>query len=450
MDKIKAKPIEKIKNILIVLLTLSMLVLAVIYIGGSQLMSNRAAINTADMPSGAVKAGSADTSADPIHEKKLLAVSYVGIRYSEKVGGAYGSESASDALVAFAKEQIHAMLSSDSRLTPSTREDFIEATTGDFIYISLASPLPYQAIYALCGEYVGAASSSHAANADKMLITFDVYGNSKLRLSDGTKFYTATKSANLSLTEIATLAGDSRLMPFSITENGIAISSASPKMQRLSIKENTPLDTKQQGELLFTLGYNPESIPMAAIEEASISAVSPLGSLTVTADGINYTAALDSGIPMSDFMPAAKNAVDIGMYDVLIASVSLAESLRSIAPDTLGGALSLCLSGIYHDSGVYTVELGLADGGIVISGEAYPYFAKITAKSGRFESIDIRFLTVHKNNYTGSAFPSKWNFDYAASNADIKSFKLCYAPNTIPADDVSAEWHYTVIGGGEE
>lgn len=447
MEKIRQKPIEKLKNILIVLLTLSMLVLASVYIGGSQFTNGRAAISAGDMPSEAAKAGTAKDNITPIYEKDLLAVSYAGIRYGKKGGGAYGNEAAAAALADFAIEHIHTMLASDSRLLSLTKDEIASLTGENYIYLSLACALPYQVIYALSGEYEGPAQSSDAVSADRVLITFDIDGMAKLYISDGEKFYTATKQSSVPLSEIATLAGDSRLADFTLTDNCTAISNASPNAPRISILSDVTLDSVQQSDILSCLGYNPETVPSTLSLDTAVSTVSPLGTLEINGNAISYTAASDNGISLRSFLPAAKSAADLGLYDILFASVNLAESIREIAPQKLGGTLSVHLDGIYQSGGVYTVVLGLSESGIGICGKDFPYFAKFTVREGRFESIDIRFSEIQKSGYMSILFPAGWNYDHAVKDAVVKSFKLIYNTDTLPAENLIPEWHYTV---GEE
>ena len=76
MEKIKTKPIEKFKTAIIAILTVSMLLLAGIYIGGSQFLSNNAAINLQNMPDGTVKLGNKSPVELSVYEKNLLAVSF--------------------------------------------------------------------------------------------------------------------------------------------------------------------------------------------------------------------------------------------------------------------------------------------------------------------------------------------------------------------------------------
>ena len=121
MEIIKAKPIEVFKNIIIALLTASMLVLAGLYIGGSQFATDNAAINTVDMPDGAVALGNDAPKTVAIYEKDLLSISFAAIDYHGG-GGAYGTMAAARDLFAFAKEPIHELLSSGAKISKSSED----------------------------------------------------------------------------------------------------------------------------------------------------------------------------------------------------------------------------------------------------------------------------------------------------------------------------------------
>ena len=124
MEKIKQKPFESIKTAIIILLTASMLILAGIYIGGSQFADSTAALLAKPLPSGTVPAGAEAETEISVYEKALLPISFAGIRYMGNGGGTYGSEAAATDLFAFAAEPIHTCLSSPSMISKIDSSDF--------------------------------------------------------------------------------------------------------------------------------------------------------------------------------------------------------------------------------------------------------------------------------------------------------------------------------------
>lgn len=446
MEKVKHRALERIKTILITLLTVSMLVLAVIYIGGARFSAGSTAIKTAPLPEGAVALGEDAPTTLPIYQKGLLPVSFAGIRYGGEGGGAYGTEQAATALLEFAAEPIHLCLSQGSALTSVSAADYAAAAEGNFICLNFLSALPYQMLYALTGEGTTAAGSDTAISADRVLLSFTASGKTTVYLSDGTSFYAADSGITVKPSELAAMANDSRLADFSVTENGIALSTAAPYAPKISL-DAASLDATQYAEVLTLLGYKPE----AGISAASVSdddftgtAVAPHGTVRASSHGLTYTAARDSGIAISDFLDIAKSELDIDMYDILQASISLAEQLRAIAPATLGGEGKLFLRGFYREEdNTFTVLLGLYTDGIEIRGDTYPYFAKIEVQNGMFVSLHFRFAVLTKNSYSGALFPSLWQYNYAAKNASVRTLRLCYRTEELPAENLDPSWYFT-------
>ena len=206
MEKIKAKPIEIFKNIIIAILTVTMLLLAGLYIGGSQFMSNRGAINTVDMPNSSVTVGTDAPERSSLYKKDLLAVSYAAISCSGG-GGAYGNEPAARDLFDFAAEPIHSLLGSSATIEKTTKSAFENAlSNGRYIFFSLAAPLPYQVIYALSGEYLAPAGNDEAISSDTLLLSFSTDGKTALYLKNGEKYYLASADYRISLAEAAAMA----------------------------------------------------------------------------------------------------------------------------------------------------------------------------------------------------------------------------------------------------
>lgn len=445
MEKVKHRVLERIKTILITLLTLSMLVLAVIYIGGARFSADSTAINTASLPEGAVVLGEDAPTTLPIYQKELLPVSFAGIRYGSAGGGAYGTEQAAAALLEFAAEPIHLCLSQGAAITSVSAADYAAAAEGNFICLNFLSALPYQMLYALTGEGTAAAGSDTAISADRVLLSFTASGKTTLYLSDGSSFYAADGGITVKPSELAAMANDSRLADFSVTENGIALSPAAPSAPKVSLSAAS-LDAAQYAEVLTLLGYKPEA-GISAISDADDAftgtAVAPHGTVRTSSYGLTYTAARDSGIAISDFLDIAKSELDIDMYDILQASISLAEQLCAIAPEALGGEGKLFLRGFYREEDTFTVLLGLHTDGIEISGSSYPYFAKIKVQNGMFVNLHFRFASLTNNSYSGVLFPSLWQYSYAANSASIDTLRLCYRADELPAENLDASWYFT-------
>ncbi|MBQ9134084.1 MAG: hypothetical protein IJX64_06085 [Clostridia bacterium] len=445
MEKIMHRACERVKTILITLLTVSMLVLAVIYIGGARFSGESTAIKTASLPEGAVALGEDAPTKLPIYQKDLLPVSFAGIRYGGKGGGAYGTEQAAAALFDFAAEPIHLCLAQGASLTAVSAADYAAAAESNFICLNFLTSLPYQMLYALTGELGAAAGSDTAISADRVLLSFTANGKATLYLSDGTSFYAADGDITVKPSELAAMANDSRLSGFTVSENGIALSSATPYAPKISL-ELPSLDAAQYAEVLTLLGYKSEtgiSAASAADDGFTGTAVAPHGTVHVGNRELHYTAARDSGIAISGFLDTAKSELDIDMYDILGASISLAEQLRAIAPEALGGEGKLFLGGFYREEDTFTVLLGLHTNGMEISGSTYPYFAKIKVQNGMFVSLQFRFAKLTKNSYTSALFPSLWQYNYAANSAAVRTLRLYYRADELPAKNLDAVWYFT-------
>ncbi|MBQ4150330.1 MAG: hypothetical protein IJC81_00815 [Clostridia bacterium] len=437
MEKIKAKPIETLKTVIISVLTVSMLLLAGIYIGGSQFLSNSAAINAEDLPDGAVKIGDTSPIETSLYEKNLLAISFAGIRYGEQGGGTYGNEPAARDMLEFAAEPIHSCLSSSATITVVSDSDFHNMIADNrYIYISLLSPLPYQIVYALTGEYVAAAGSENAISAEVLLLCADSEGKASLCIKSGDKYYLAKSDYSFNLPELSAMALDSRLTDFSIKENGVPLSDTSPHTQTISLSHSEMPRGESYSNLLNLLEYD------SGINDTNTSIVAPHGTLLISDTSLLYTASQNSGIELSNFLENSKSNLDIDTYDILLASVSLAEQLRNTVPEKTGGALSLYLDGFYRSDDTYTVVFGIAESNIPIFGDALPYLMRVTVSSGRFKSIDLRFVGAERSGYTVSPFPSRWKYNYASKTNSISSLALLYRADSLDAPELNALWYF--------
>ena len=442
MEKIRQKPIEIIKTYVIVFLTVTMLVLAGIYIGGSQFTSRSAAINASPLPEGAVPVGFDPPVSVAVYEKDLLAISYAAIRYAGSGGGAYGCEAAASDLAKFAAEPIHKCLSSSAEMSRVGIGDFQRAIASDkYIYISLANDLPYQIIHALTGEYGTAVGSEEAINVRHMLLYFGDFGKTTLYLLSGDNCFASSADYSMNISELAAMSSDSRLSAFEIGKNGIALSGASPSIQRISLTKGVMPEGKEYSDLLEILEYSEMEFQPRAVPWANL--VAPHGTVQMNSEKLLFTASSDSGIAISDFLNDAKSELDIDMYDVLLASVELLERMRQAYPAMTGGAFSTYISGFYHENDVFTVEFGLCDGYMPLSGDAYPYLARFTVLSGKFKSIDLRFIGAERLGYTSLLFSSAWEYGYAAETYDIHSLGLRFKVDALPKEELDARWYFT-------
>ncbi len=443
MEKIKAKPIEIFKNIIIALLTLTMLILAGIYIGGSQFVSNNAAIVAADMPDGAVAVGNDAPQNSALYEKNLLAISYAAISYAGG-GGAYGCEQAARDLFEFASAPIHNLLSANAKISETNKEAFENAISRSrYIFISLAKPLPYQVLYALTGEYGTAAGSDSAISVDTLLLAFATDGKPALYIKDGERYFLSSSDYRVNAAELAAMASDTRLSDYTISANAVAVSTASPHTQTLSLSSGRAPSGKAYTELLELLGYSASDVQPAMLD---VNVVAPHGTVAFTDEKLVYTASKDSGLSLSGFLDNTKNTLDISFYDVLLASVSLVEKLRAAYPEMTGGGLSVYLDGFYHGDDTYTVVFGLSDSSVAISGNAFPYLARLNVSGGRFKSIELNFIGAERSGKTASPFPSAWEYAYASKTNNISAFSLCYKADTLPVGELDARWYFKPMG----
>lgn len=438
MENVKISFGRKLLTAVLVFLTATMLLLAALYIGGSHFSAEGSAINLSRLPESTVKVGGTYGENTPVYEKNLLAVSFAAISFGGRGGGAYGNEAAAKALFEFAAEPIHFCLSSQSTLLKISTDEFLSATYGDYLYIGFVSPLPYQILYALTGENVSTAGSDCAVNADRIILSFPTNKTARLYISDGENCYVSNTKAQILGSAAYTLAGDSRLSDFSVKESGIAVSDASLMLSLLTLKTDDALTDTSKKKLYSLFGYE-----YAAESNArSISAVAPHGSMRITASSLSFNAAQDSGISISDFLPNAKSALDITIYDMLSGCVSLVEKIFESAPEVLKG-ISPYLCKFYRDGDTYTVIFGALSENVPIEGSAFPHLAKITMQNGRFKSINVRFLQIEKDNLSVPGFPSRWQYDHAAESATVRSLYPAYRPTVLPAENVGASWYFT-------
>ena len=438
MEKVKISFGRKLLTAVLVFLTATMLLLASAYISGTQLSKSTSAINHQKLPDSTVKVGSIYGENTPIYEKDLLPASYAAIVFGGRGGGAYGSEAAAKSLFDFAAEPLHAALSSQAKLSEITKEDFISATYGDYLALNFYSALPYQIVYALTGEYVAPLGSGTPINIDRVILSFPTNTSVKVYASDGEKYYLSDTPSNILAAEAYALAGDSRLNPFTVCENGVCVSGAPLMLAPVTLKNTVELTPSSKEALYSLFGYE-----YAENEGArSAHAVAPHGSMRLTSTSLTFTASQDSGLALSNFLPEAKSALDIKIYDILLGGISLAESVVASAPEAFLG-IRFYPSGFYRDGDTYVLTLSALAENVTVGGTAYPHFARISVQSGRIKSVNIRFLTAEKDNVQTSSFSSMWQYDHASDTAKIDSIFPAYRPSSLPAEGINAAWYFT-------
>lgn len=442
MDKIRQKPIEKLKTVIIAFLTVTMLALAALYIGGSQFSQNSAAINSVDMPNGAVAAGDDAPLQTSVYEKNLLAVSFIGIRYGSLGGGSYMTEQAARDLFEFTTEPLHALLSSSAAVSEVGAKEFADAVSKNrYICLSLVSALPYQIVYALSGEYIAPLGSETAINPETLLISFDEEGNATLYMREKETYYAAVGDCTLSLSELSAMASDSRLYDFEI-KDGMALSENAPLVQTLSLLQPDILEGGELQKVLSLLDYGGiEGQPSAASDMYTV--VAPHGNLHIGDGKIIYTATDEGGIGISSFLDIEKSELDIALYDILLSSVSLVEELRESVGKAGGSTLDVYLDGFYQNDDVYTIIFGVAESSVPLSGSGFPYLAKITVQGGKFKSVEFNFISAERSGYALSPFSSAWEYRHASKTANVSSISLRYYIDALPLSELSAAWYFT-------
>ena len=183
----------------------------------------------------------------------------------------------------------------------------------------------------------------------------------------------------------------------------------------------------------------------ASLAEATdVTVFAPHGTLTIDKGGLHFISSSNNGLSLSSFLSSEKSELDITLYDVLFASVSLLEKFRETCPSITGGELDIYVEDFYRTDDKYTVIFGLSDSSIPISGDAFPYLAKFSVSNNKFSDIELHFISAERVGYTSSAFPSAWEYDYAKSKANVKSLSLRYKADTLPITELDANWFFTV------
>ena len=434
--KIKKSFGRRFATFLTVILTISMLLLAAIYIGGTQFAADGSAISLEKNPEGTVGVGGTYGENTPVYEKGLLPISFAAIMYGGRGGGAHGSEAAAKAQLEFASELLHTCLESGAQFSEINKDAFLSATYGDYLYLDFLSSLPYQMLYALTGENISAARNDDALNIDRAILVFDAADTAKLCFSDGERFFVSDMAARVHHSELSALAGDSRLSPFTINEYGVPTSPASVMLPHLTLRAEADFSDAEKSEMYSVLGYTytPQNV--------SDAVVATHGTLRVTPTRLVFSASKDGGIPVSDFLADEKNLLDIGIYDILLGSVALCESLADSANGILSGA-DVYLESFYREDDVYTLIFGACSDSVRIYGTAYPYFAKITVQSGRFRSVEIRFLQAEKDSFSYPLLSSAWQYSHAAESASIYTLRPMYRVSILPSKEIAPAWFFT-------
>lgn len=434
--KIKKSFGRRFATFLTVILTVSMLLLAAIYIGGTQFAAEGSAISLEKNPDGTVSVGGTYGENTPVYEKGLLPVSFAAIMYGGRGGGAYGGEDSAKALLEFASKLLHTCLEAGAQFREINKDAFLSATYGDFLYLDFLSSLPYQMLYALTGENTSAARNDDALNIDRAILVFQAGATAMLCFSDGERFFTSDIAAEVNHSELSSLAGDSRLSPFTINEYGVPTSTATAMLPYLSLNAEANFTEEEISKIYSLLGYT------YSTQSAYDSAVATHGTLRVTPTRLVFSASKDGGISVSDFLADEKNLLDVGIYDILLSSVALCEGLTASSEQILSGA-DLFLESFYREDDVYTLIFGACSDSVKIHGTAYPHFAKITVQGGRFRSIEIRFLRSVKDSFSYPLFSSAWQYSHASESATVYTLRPMYRVSLLPSKEVQPAWFFT-------
>lgn len=439
MEKIKKTFMARVRNVLLFVLTVTMLLLAVLYLGGSQRSEGAAALRAEALPDGTVPIGETVPVTVALYQKDLLPLAFAGIRFQENGGGAYGGEAAAAALLEYAAEPIHHSLSGAFLLTEVSASEFADALRGDYLFLDFYSVLPYQMYYALTGEYTAAARSSVAVGADRLLLSFTEAETVTLYLSDGAVFYRAGQTFAYKETEVSAIAADSRLSPFTVSEKGVPQCTAAPQTTTISLSANGEISKAQYESLLQLLAFR----TTAANDPQSQTLVDPHGTLRMTPSRFLFSASRDGGIAVSDLLHTPKDTLDIDIYDILSACISMLEQLRITLPQVSGEGLSVYLDTFSREEDIFTVTFGAMANRIPTGGGTLPYLAKMTVQNGRFRSIELRYIRAEFSSYASTLFSSAWHYAYAAKKETPRSLRLYYRVPTLPTAELDAIWYYT-------
>ena len=126
--KIKKSFGRRFATFLTVILTVSMLLLAAIYIGDTQFAAEGSAISLEKNPDGTVSVGGTYGENTPVYEKGLLPVSFAAIMYGGRGGGAYGGDDSAKALLEFASKLLHTCLEAGAQFREINKDAFLSAT----------------------------------------------------------------------------------------------------------------------------------------------------------------------------------------------------------------------------------------------------------------------------------------------------------------------------------
>ncbi len=442
MKSYVGRTIEYAKTGAILLLTVTMLLFAALYIGGAQFAAGTAADTAIPLSGGAVPAGKEYTSVPALFERGLLFAEFAAVSDGAGSAGAFGFEPAAQAVYSFALQAVHDSLASGAEITEITEAEFCAAAAGRHVYLQFPSALPYQILYALTGEAVSAAKAD-AFTVERLFLRVSEDGKAILYTSGRGQYRCADAGAWVSLVELGLLAADDRLAPVEFTASGIALCEKSPAVYPVSLTRGGAfgMDNAAYRAILYLLGYNPDRASAAYSFETVRTIVEPHGTFSLSDTMLVYSAAKDSGISIADFLSAAKSELDVGLYDALEAAAQMAERLREIAPQAFGGAAGYFVKDVYRDGDAYTVIFGYELNSIEITGAALPYFAKITVQNGRFKRIEARGLLCTQGSYRNTLFPSGWCYRYAADETDIEAIRLIYPAVKESVDERNASWY---------
>ncbi len=431
---------EKFKTAVAALLILLMLFSAGVFIGGSQFSDGGAAVSRISLPAGAVKAGEEPPALTALYERGLLMAEFAAVSYNGEGGGAFGS-AVPESVFTMAMPLVHEALSRGATLVETTRPALEAAAEGNFLCLRLPAALPYQMIYALTGEIGQAATAETAVSASLLLLAFDAEGEGTLYLSDGEVCFMSDAALSVRPAALALLAGDDALSDFRFADNLLPVSDAPAFAFPLSVSDGAtqPLAAGIGDDLLYLFGFNPDRG-----DALSAAVVEPHGSLSIDRVGIRFAASRDGGLSAAKFIDSGKDEFDIGIYDLLSAAVGLLDRVRTLDPASFGGDASLFLKGFYKENDGYTLVFGVAVGGVEITGDNVPYFARFSARGGVFTAIEVRRLRVTRGALGRTLFSSAWQYAHAsryAGEGGLHTLRLLYRVDALPAEECVASWY---------
>ncbi len=391
---------EHIKTAILSGLVICMLVLVVIYIGGTGVYEN--AVSDGNIGESFEKLWSVQGTAEPIGlEGDNLIPEFIGYKQKndEYPLGSVGSQSSISVLYGLIKPCILELFGKDSVCRPLSSEDgvarFSAAQTGDeFIYIRYHTPTLYQLIYAYAADKLTVSESDVASGTENNIGAYisdiviipdrdfaahrfiayatDLKGNYyEFRPEDhfvASSFYISRLAEGGAETdtlnfEFVKMEGSDTLQPMIDGEIGTAVLSYMPAIAG---------DEKIKNPLLRLFGYNPDKLNFYDDGEETVY-VDSGSKLRIGDDIISFTATDASaektrGIEI-DSLLGYISGESYSLFDKLTAVDNLIRRIREISPYLIGGEeAELCLGDVYTEGSLLVIEYFLTYNSVKIEG----------------------------------------------------------------------------------